>query len=693
MNLRRLAPVCALLLLPLASPAQPASRPFNAEAMLQLKQVSEPVLSPDGTQVVYNVRSIDLNANRGQLDLWSLDVTQRDAVPRQLTTHPQNDYSAQWSRDGRWLYFLSSRSGSTQLWRLPAAGGEARQVTNLPLDVTSYQLSPAGSHLAVTLDVFADCDDLACTAQRLEQTPEDSAQAYERLLVRHWDTWNDGRISQLFVLALDEPDAPVPVSAALDADVPSKPFGDASEYTFSPDGSKLVFSARVKGNSEAWSTNFDLYEVGIDGSGLRNLTQDNPAWDTQPVFSPDGQWLAWRAMQRPGFEADRFHIMLANMRNGEQRALTAEWDRSVSSLAFSRDGRSLYVTADHLGQHPLWSVDVGSGKPTMLTGPGQVTGFSVGEKDIVLSVSSLKSPAELQVLTLRGGNLRELPKMNAEALASLAMGEPEQFTFVGANDETVYGYVMKPAGFRAGQRYPVAFIVHGGPQVSFSNQWSYRWNPQTYAGAGYAVVFIDFHGSPGYGQAFTDSISQDWGGKPLEDLRLGLAAALENYDWLDESRMCALGASYGGYMVNWIAGNWSEPFKCLVNHAGIFDTRSMAYTTEELWFVEWENGGAAHEAAARETADRWNPMNHVEKWDTPTLVIHGLKDYRVPYIQGLGTFTALQRRGIDSKLVIFPDENHWILRPSNSLRWHREVTDWLDRWIGRNAGAQSDEAD
>ncbi len=683
----RLRPFTALLgLLLIASAAHAQSRqPFSIDDLVRLKRVSDPALSPDGRTVVFTVRETDMSANRGRTDLWSLDVLTKGAQPRALTSHPENDSSAQWSSNGQHIYFLSSRSGSSQVWRLSVLGGEAEQVTRLPLDVGSFKLSPNGQTLVVSLEVFPDCADLACTKSRLDDTAKSKASGvvYDRIFVRHWDTWSDHRISQLFALTLENGTVkgdPLALTSSLDADVPSKPFGDSSEYSFSPDSSRLVFSARIKGKSEPWSTNFDVYEVSIGGGEPRNLTADNPAWDTQPIFSRDGSMLAWRAMERPGFEADRFHIVVQDLKTGEKRALTQGWDRSVDAMEFSADGKTIYAATDNFGQHPLFAIDVKTGKPSMLTGPGRVEGFSVGEKDIILSVSSLKSPAELYALTTKG-DLRELPRINAQALAELALGEPEQFTFAGANDETVYGYVMKPAGFNPQKRYPIAFIIHGGPQVSFGNQWSYRWNPQTYAGAGYAAVFIDFHGSPGYGQAFTDSITQDWGGKPLEDLQKGLAAALEKYPWLDADRACALGASYGGFMINWIAGNWSEPFKCLVNHDGIFDARGMAYTTEELWFDEWEHGGPYYEVP--ENYEKFNPANHVTKWSVPMLVIHGEQDFRVPDTQGIGTFTALQRRGIPSRFLFFPNENHWVLKPANSIQWHREVEKWLGEWTGK----------
>jgi len=657
-------------------------QPFSVEQLVRLKRVSQPALSPDGKTVVFTVRETDMSANRGRTDLWSLDTAAKDAQPRQLTSDPQNDDSPQWSADGRYVYFISSRGGSSQVWRLPLAGGESQQVTDLPLDVSTFKLAPNGTKLLVSMEVFADCADLACTTARLADAAKSGAngQVYDRIFIRHWDTWSDGRISQLFALTLENGKVqgePISLSGMLDADVPSKPFGDASEYTFSPDSSKVVFSARIKGKSEPWSTNFDLYEVPADGGEPRNLTADNPAWDAQPVFSRDGSMLAWRAMDRPGFEADRFHVVVMDLKRGEKRALTADWDRSVDAMDFSADGKTLYVTADNFGQHPLWAVEVKSGKPTMLTGPGHVDTFSVGSNEIVFALASLKSPSELYAITTKG-DLRELPRINADAMANVQIGEPEQFTFAGFNDETVYGYVVKPAGFDPQKKYPLAFIIHGGPQVSYANTWSYRWNPQTYAGAGYAAVFIDFHGSPGYGQAFTDSISQDWGGKPLEDLQKGLAAALAKYPWIDGERACALGASYGGFMVNWIAGNWSAPFKCLVNHDGIFDSRGMAYSTEELWFDEWEHGGPYYEVP--ENYEKFNPANFVAQWRAPMLVIHGGHDFRVPDAQGISTFTALQRRGIPSRLLYYPNENHWVLKPANSIQWHNEVLKWLGEW-------------
>jgi dipeptidyl aminopeptidase/acylaminoacyl peptidase len=420
--------------------------------------------------------------------------------------------------------------------------------------------------------------------------------------------------------------------------------------------------------------------VPVDGSRPPAcLTAANEAWDTQPVFSPDGRQLAYLAMSRPGFEADRLRIVLHAWPDGPSRVLTESWDRSASSLLFAPDGKTIYATAADRGQVALFAIDVATGKARTLVDEGHVRSPVLADGHIVFGRDTLTSPVDLYAVSRAGGTATRLTAVNSDRLKSVAMGAPEQFTFAGWNDETVHAYVVKPVNFDPQQRYPVAFLIHGGPQGSFGNDFHYRWNPQIYAGAGFAAVMVDFHGSTGYGQAFTDSISGDWGGKPLEDLQKGLAAALERYPWLDGDRVCALGASYGGYMVNWIAGAWPGRFRCLVNHDGIFDQRMMYYSTEELWFPEWEHGGPYWRNP--EGFERHNPARLVEKWQSPMLVVHGALDFRIPETQALATFTALQRRSIPSQFLYFPDENHWVLRPSNSIQWHDTVLAWLDRWL------------
>jgi len=683
----RLRPVLFALLFPaLTTAAFAAPKPFDARDLVTLDRVSSPTLSPDGRKLVVAVREADFEANKASTGLWIEDLFARDAAPPvRFTAEGFNVNSPAFAADGAAVYFLSAKSGTQQLWKQAVAGGDAVQVTQYPLDVGSYKLAPDGRSVAVSLQVFIDCTDLACTQARLDATAANKAtgRLYSKLFVRHWDTWADGRRNQLYVarfgadgLAAGEP---VRISAGIDGDAPSKPFGDASEYAWAPDGQSLVFSVRVAGREEAWSTNFDLYQGFVKARmAPRNLTAANPAMDTGPEFSADGKTLYYRAMKRPGFEADRLALMAMDLGSGKTREIAPDWDRSADGIKLSADCQSIYTQAQDVGTHPLFKVDIASGKVTKVVPGGTIGGFDLVGDTLAFTRANLKSPAQAFVARADGGVERQVTQANADVLPNLAFGDYEQFNFKGWNDQTVHGYVVKPVGYEEGKTYPVAFLIHGGPQGSFGDNFHYRWNPQTYAGAGFAVVMIDFHGSTGYGQAFTDSISQDWGGKPLEDLKKGFAAAQEKYAFLDGDRACALGGSYGGYMVAWIAGNWPDGFKCLVNHAGVFDTRIMGTNTEELWFSEWENGGTPVQVP--QNYEKFNPINHVGKWKSPMLVIHGQLDYRVLVEQGLASFSAAQRNGVESQLLYFPDENHWILKPHNSVLWHDTVNAWLKRW-------------
>jgi dipeptidyl aminopeptidase/acylaminoacyl peptidase len=668
-----------------ATAAATNGRGFTVEDLVNMERVGTPAVSPDGTRVVYTVRSTDLAKNKGHTDLYLVDLRAANPAPKRLTSEASNSTDPEWSANGDAIYFLSARSGSSQVWRVSPEGGEAMQVTNMPVDVDAYRVSPTSDRIAISMSVFRDCADLACTKTKADAKEKDKASGmvYDRLFVRHWDTWADGRNAVLYSAPLDANGrvsaAPVSLSGSLDGDVPSKPFGDREEFRFSPDGKTIVFSVRIAGKTEAWSTNFDIYSVPATGGQPQNLTAADMAWDTKGVFSPDGRTLAYLSMSRPGFEADRYHIVLLDLATGKKRNIAESWDRSPGSLQWTRDGKSLIADAEDIGQHKLFSIDVASGTVTPLTKQGSIGAFDVRGDTVAFTQASLSSGAQLYAMKLGTGNPVKLTDVNTDKLGGVRFGEYEQFSFKGANGDTVYGHVMKPWNYEPGKKYPIAFLVHGGPQGSFGNGWSYRWNPQVYAGAGYAAVFIDFHGSTGYGQKFTDAISGDWGGKPLEDLKKGMAAAVAKFPWLDRSKACALGASYGGYMMNWIEGNWSDGFKCIVNHDGVFDTRGMAYSTEEQWFTDWENGGPYF--SVPEKHERFNPVLHVNKWKTPMLVVQGDKDFRIPTAQGLSTFTALQRRGIESKLLVFPDENHWVLKPANSLLWHHTVIGWLDQHI------------
>lgn len=655
------------------------SHSFSVHDMLAMDRISDPQVSPDGKRVVFVSRKTDLEANRGRTDIWLVGTD--GSGLKQLTSHPANDLNPRWSADGKNIWFLSSRSGFSQVWRIAIDGGEAVRVTNLPLDVENLVISSDGKHLAFTLEVFPDCDNLDCTTKKLEEKEnrKTSGLLFEKLFIRHWDTWKDGRRSHIFVMPTEGDDV-VDVMQGMDADSPSKPFGGPEEFTFTPDGKALVFTARDVGHKEAWSVDFDLYFVAIDGSQPPQcLTQKNEAWDTGPVFSPDGKMLAYLAMSRPGYEADRSRIILRSWPEGNERVLTNGWDRSPHNIVWSPDGKTIYTVAENFGQGSLFAIDVSSGKVKTVVKEGHVRSPAVAGKRIVYGLDNLKSPVELYSVKTNGKDVRTITKINAEKVAAARMGDYRQFTFKGWNDETVYCYVVKPVDFDASKKYPVTFLIHGGPQGSFGNDFHYRWNPQAYAGAGYAAVMVDFHGSVGYGQKFTDSISGDWGGKPLEDLKKGLTAALGRYLWMDGERVGALGASFGGYMINWIAGNWPDRFRCLVNHDGNLDERLAYYDTEELWFPEWDHEGTTWDNP--EGYEKHNPINFVKNWKTPMLVIHGALDFRVVETQGFSTFTALQRRGIPSELLYFPDENHWVLKPHNSIQWHHTVIGWLDQWV------------
>ena len=661
-----------------------ASHPFNVQDLVMLDRASDPQVSPDGKWVAYQMRETDYAANKGVNAIWLLDASAKNAQPVRLTDKELNATSPRWSADGANVYFLGKSGETMQLFaRAADAKSAPKAVTQLPVDVNNFKFSSDGKRVLLSLDVFTDCADLECTKKRLDDKTKSKASGmlFDKLFIRHWDTWSDGRRSQLFIADVSGAAIGTPrlLSRGIDGDIPSKPFGDDSEYAFSPDGTTVYFDVRIAGRSEPWSTNFDVYSVPADGSAApKNLTASNQAWDAYPLPSADGKTLYYLAMKRPTFEADRFGIMALDLASGKAREIDPQWDRSPGGLQLSTSGKVLYATADDNGQHPLFAIDITSGKASKLTGPGNVAGFSVGKNGIVFARDTLKSPDDLFAIGADGGKETQLTHLNAQRLADARMGEVEWYSFKGANGDEVHGYVVKPADFDKSKKYPVAFLIHGGPQGSWLNDFHYRWNPEVYAGAGFAVVAVDFHGSTGYGQAFTDAISGDWGGAPFEDLQKGLAAALQKYTFLDADRACALGASYGGYMTYWIAGNWNAPWKCLVAHDGVFDSRAMAYSTEELWFDEWEQRGTQWEKP--ENFEKYNPVNHVKDWRAPILVVHGEKDYRIPSTQGVAAFTAAQRRGIPSEFLYFPDENHWVLKPQNSVLWHDTVLGWLKKY-------------
>ncbi len=692
---------CALFAFAAAIHATPVpAEPMTAAHLATFSRVAAPAVSPDGAWVAYQQTDTDPATYARSTGLWIVAATGGDPL-RIADIDAANETAPAFSPDGRRLYFVSNKSGKDQLWFVdivysgPAASRTLSvtaplQASDTLADVAGFRLSPTGRHVVMWGDIARDCPVFGCkgNGDRSAQGPG-SGRLYDQLMVRHWDQWETpGVTSRAFTLTIG-PDGratqPIAIGAELTGDTPSKPFGGAEEIAWSPDGQTVYFTLRIADRDEARSTNLDIYShpvgEGPEGiGGATNLTEANDATDTLPAPSPDGRWLAYAAMARPGYEADRQVLMLRDLRSGSVRALTQGWDRSVASIAWATDSRSLIVTAQDTLEHPAYRVDVRSGRVTRLTQRGTVTDPQPTRAGaMVYAINSITSPNDLVAMDRRGATTR-LTNANAARLASLDPVNYEQFSFAGAGGDRVYGQVLHPQG--ANGPLPTVLLVHGGPQGSFGNSWSTRWNPMLFASAGYAVVTIDFHGSTGYGQAFTDSINRDWGGKPLEDLRLGMVAAAASNARVDPANACAAGGSYGGYMMNWIAGNWPDGFKCLITHAGVFDLRAMAFETEELWFDEWDHGGPWY---ARENAERWNPVNHVTNWRTPTLVIHGEKDFRIPYSQSLAAFTALQRQNIPSQLLIYPDENHWILKGRNSVQWYTTVFDWMRRYTGAGA--------
>ncbi len=684
-------------LLALTAATLASAEPMTAADLATFSRVAGHTVSPDGAWVAWQQTETDPATYARTTGLWVVPASGGTPV-RIADIDAANETSPAFSPDGTRLYFISNKSGTDQLWFVTFTNGTAAapvQASATIADVSGFEIAPDGSRILMWGDIAADCPTFGCTGNGDRATRGGgSGRTYNDLFVRHWDAWETpGVYSRTFAFAIGADgkltgDA-IALAPELIGDTPSKPFGGGEEVAWSADSRTVYLTRRIADRDEPTSTNLDIYAAPVAGGEAVNLTPINEATDTLPAPSPDGRWLAYAAMARPGYEADRQVLMLVDLRSGSRRALTQEWDRSVASIAWTADSRSLIVTAQDTLEHPAYRVDARSGRVTRLTTRGNIIDPQpTRDGSIIYAVNSITSPTDLVAMD-RSGQTTRLTNANAERLASIDPVNYEQFSFAGAGGTRVYGQILHPQG--ATGPLPTLLLVHGGPQSSFGNGWSTRWNPMLFASAGYAVVTIDFHGSTGYGQAFTDSINRDWGGKPLEDLRLGMVAAAASNPRVDPANACAAGGSYGGYMMNWIAGNWPDGFKCLVNHAGIFDLRAMAFETEELWFDEWDHGGPWW-SRDPEQRERWNPVNHVTNWRTPTLVIHGERDFRIPYSQSLAAFTTLQRQNIPSQLLIFPDENHWVLKGRNSVQWYTTVFDWLRRYTGAGATMATDGA-
>ncbi len=658
------------------------ARPMTETDLVMMKRLSAVAASPDGMMVAYQLRETDLEANKGKTDLYMLKLGTTGAQPVMFASRPdKNEHDPAFAPDGKSIFYISNESGSDQIWRYDIASATTSQASDFKTDVSGFKISPDGLKFAIWGDIARDCMEFGCAKDGdTSKSGPGTGREYDQLMTRHWDQWETpGNYSRVFTVELRAEGKLGTLGTAMDGDLvgdaPSKPFGGGDEISWSADSSAVLFALRHADANEAKSTNLDIYRSALQNSTPVNLSADNAGMDTTPAASPDGQWLAWTSMARATYEADRLVIKLMDLKSGKVIALTDTWDRSIASLAWAANSRSLLVTAQDVLETPLYRVDL-KGKITRLTERGSIAeAVPLKNGGVVYAINSINGPSDIVHMDTKG-KTTQLTNVNADTMAMLDPVNYQKFDFTGANGDQVYGQIVKPQG--ATDKLPVLLLVHGGPQGTFNNSWSYRWNTAVMASQGYAVVSIDFHGSTGYGQKFTDSIHKNWGGWPLEDLQKGMEAVGKIDAQLDTNNACALGGSYGGYMMNWISGNWPDRFKCLVNHVGIFDLRAMAYETEELWFDQWDNGGPW---TTRSDAEKWNPVNHVAKWKTPTLVIHGERDYRIPYSQSLAAFTALQQQGVESKLLVFPDENHWVLKPKNSIQWHETVFDWVGKHL------------
>jgi dipeptidyl aminopeptidase/acylaminoacyl peptidase len=672
------------LALAVAAAGTAEARPFTAKDMAMLDRLSDPHVSPDGRFVAYNVRSTDWDENKGYNALWVLDLSQPGAAPRLIRDHQKGATEPRWSDDGRWLYFLSDRSGTEQLWRTPADSAAAVRVTDLPVDVMFYHVARDGHRLVIAANVYPDCDTLACSKAKddAKAKVKSTGTVYDSATPRFWDSYLDSRYINLFAVTL-KPEGTASDAVALtrgyQADVVSRPEGDDSSFAIAPDGGHVIFSARPSGSAQGLGDPSSLYSAAVDGKGsVKRIDPKSATSDDAPTLSPDGETLAYLSSAVPVFTAPRAHVMLRDIKSGQVRDLAPGWDRSPTALQWSVDGTTLYAVAEDVGQVKLFAIDPASGAVTALTGDGHVAGVDVAKGVMVYARDALDSPDEIYALA-PGGTPQRLTNVGSDILSETPMSHFEQFAFTGWNGETVHGYVVEPAEFDAGKKYPVAFLIHGGPHGSFGNAWSYRWNPQVWAGMGYAAVMIDFHGSSGYGETFGKSIVGHWGDRPLEDLQKGWATALAKYPYLDGDRACALGGSYGGYMVAWIAGNWAKPWKCLVDHDGVFDIRLMSYSTDIPGFQQEQNAAASW--VDPDAVERFNPVDHAAAWSDPILVVHSGHDNRVPLDQGMGAYGVAQLRHVPSELLYFPDENHWVLKPQNSVMWYATVEDWMKKWL------------
>jgi dipeptidyl aminopeptidase/acylaminoacyl peptidase len=683
-RMRRIAIVLGIALtaaVPAAKAQQEQRRAITFKDMISMNRVSDPQISPDGQWIAYTVATPDLEANKTTRNIWIVPVS---GGPARQLTRGGSDMRARWSPDGRRLAFLSSRDGTQQVYTIWLEGGEASRLTSLSTGADNELWSPEGNTIAFVSSVYPDCRDDACNSARDSEKEKSKmkARVYDRLLFRHWTEWWDGKRSHLFVVPVAG-GKPRDLTAGADYDVPPFNLGEPEAIAFSPNGEELCFTANTDKDA-ALSTNGDLFVVPVNGSGQPTRITTNPGNDWGPVYSPDGEWIAYRSQATAGYESDRWRLMIYNRKTAKHTNLTEKFDQNADAIAWTRDSQGLYFLSESKAEMPLYAIPIeGSKKPVTIIPDGFNAEFDVSHdgKLIAFSRSSLAMPTEIFVADGNGSDMRQLTHQNGALLSQLELPAAEPFWFAAADSKQVEALLLRPPNFDASKKYPLLLLIHGGPQGAWDDDWGYRWNPEVMAAPGYVVLMINPRGSTGYGQEFTAEISKDWGGKVYDDLMKGLDAAISKYPFIDATRTAAAGGSYGGYMVDWIATHTGR-FKCLISHAGPYDEVSMYGATEELWFMDWEFGGPPW--SNPELYQKWSPSEFaagLSKYKTPTLVIGGEMDFRVPYNQDLEFFTALQRQGVPSKLVIFPDEGHWVLKPQNSQFWYKTFLDWLAQYL------------
>jgi len=654
-----------------------AKHPIAFDDLVKMHRISDPQVSPDGRWVAYVQGDVDLEANKTIRHIWL--VPTEGGESRQITRGEGSDTRPRWSPDGKSLAFISTRGGKSQVWVIPVQGGEARQVTSLSTEADGVTWAAKSNTLVFTSKVYPDCADDDCNSKRLEERAKSKvkAQIIDELLFRHWDEYRDGKYTHTFVVSADGGKARDVTPGAVDS--PTWFLGGPDGYAISPDGTEVCFTSNRSGGSRiAWTTNNDLFLVPAGGGEAKNITKDNPGSDASPQYSPDGRYIAYTSQARDGYESDLQRLRVYDRQTGQVKGLTTGFDQWVNSFAWAPDNDTIYFNAPERGRQPIFKTSVSKPKVEKVI-DGMTEDFQVTPdgKSFVLTRSNLTQPSGLFRAAGTGGTPVQLTHANDSLIADVDLNPVEDVTTKGGLGAQIHSLLVKPPGFDASKKYPAIVLIHGGPQSAWDDAWSYRWNAQMFAARGYVVIMTNFHGSTGYGQAFTEQISGDWGGACYQDIMMA-TDYLESLPYVDKARIGAAGASFGGYMIDWIAGHTNR-FKALVSHDGVYDSHSMYAETEELWFDEWEHHGTPWDK--REAYEKSSTSNFVQNIQTPMLIVHGELDYRVPVGQGIQLFQSLQRRGIPSRFLYFPDEGHWVLKPQNSQLWYKTVLDWLDKYL------------